>query len=112
MFQRLPNDPFIIDMDPVLRLWAYEQWQGDHRDDATLAKNHALLLGSFTNPEAVKSMMNDNVHESSDEDFEESSRMVKEMNTRMIAEARVPKKRRKRAQIKEERKATKQATRR
>ena len=64
-------------MDPVLKIWLYEQWLGDHRDDAELAKNHAYLLGSFSNPEAVQKMMNENVHESSDEDYEESLRLVK-----------------------------------
>jgi len=65
-------------MDPVLKLWLYYQWLGDHRDDAELAKNHAYLLGSFWNSEAVQQMMNENVHESSDEDMEESMRMVME----------------------------------
>ena len=65
-------------MDPVLKLWLYYQWLGDHRDEAELAKNHAYLLGSFWNAEAVQQMMNENVHESSDEDMEESMKMVKE----------------------------------
>jgi hypothetical protein len=80
MFGRLPNDPFITEMDPVLKMWYYENWIGDHRDQAELTKNHAYLLGSFWNPKAVQELMNPNVHESSDEDFEESSRMVKEAN--------------------------------
>lgn len=99
MYQKLPNDPFIIDMDPVLKLWLYEQWLGDHRDDAELAKNHAYLLGSFSNPEAVSKMLNDNVHESSDEDYEESLRMVRETNLKMISEASAPKKRRRKATL-------------
>lgn len=68
-------------MDPVLKLWLYHQWLGDHRDDAELAKNHAYLLGSFWNPEAVKELMNRNVHESSDEDFEKSLQIVSENDT-------------------------------
>jgi hypothetical protein len=74
-------------MDPVLKMWLYYQWLGDHRDDAELAKNHAYLLGSFWNAEAVHSMMNDVVHESSDEDLEESMRMVKEGLPPMFGEA-------------------------
>ena len=70
-------------MDPVLKMWLYQQWLGDHRDDAELAKNHAYLLGSFSNPEAVKKMMDGNDHESSDEEFEESSKMVKDFNEAM-----------------------------
>lgn len=76
MYQKLPTDAFIVNMDPVLKMWLYYQWLGDHRDDAELAKNHAYLLGSFWNAEAVQQMMSDNVHESTDEDMEESMRMV------------------------------------
>jgi len=65
-------------MDPVLRMWLYHHWLGDHRDNAELAKNHAYLLGSFWNSEAVQQMLNANVHESTDDEFEESLRMVKE----------------------------------
>jgi hypothetical protein len=65
-------------MDPVLRLWLFHHWMGDHRDNAELAKNHAYLLGSFWNSEAVQQMLNANVHESTDDEFEESLRMVKE----------------------------------
>ncbi len=72
------DDPRIADMDPVRKLWMYEQWLGDQRDDAELAKNHAYLLGSFWNPEAVQSMMNNVVHESTEEDMQESMRMVVE----------------------------------
>lgn len=94
------DDPRIANMDPVRKMWYYSQWLGDHRDDAELAKNHAYLLGSFWNPEAVKEMMNDNVHESSDEDLEESMRMVTETDVRAIPEQTI-KKRKRRATLKE-----------
>lgn len=84
MYRVLPTDPFITEMDPVLKIYMYEQWLGDHRDEAELAKNHAYLLGSFWNPEAVKQLMNDNVHESTDEEYEESLRMVRDTNLKMI----------------------------
>jgi hypothetical protein len=101
MYQKLPSDPFIIDMDPVLKLWLYEQWVGDQRDDAELAKNHAYLLGSFTNPEAVQQMMNSNTHESSDEDLEESLQWVKEgklplLKPDQVKQEKVPERRRRR----------------
>lgn len=88
-------------MDPVLKMWLYEQWLGDHRDDAELAKNHAYLLGSFWNSEAVQQMLNDNVHESSDEDMEESMRMVKETDMRALPPNQTPKRRRRKATLKE-----------
>jgi len=95
------DDPRIIDMDPVRKIWMFEQWVGDHRDDAELAKNHAYLLGSFSNPEAVQQMMNDNVHESSDEDLEESMKMVMDTDVRKLDIDPAPKKRRRRATLKE-----------
>lgn len=74
-----PDDPWITDMDPVQKMWMFEQWLADQGDDAELAKNHAYLLASFDHPEAVKQLLGaGNVHESTDEDFEESSRMVRE----------------------------------
>jgi hypothetical protein len=89
-------------MDPVLKLWLYHHWLGDQRDDAELAKNHAYLLGSFSNPEAVKEMMNDNKHESSDEDMEESMKMVMETDIRKLEGGQTPKRRkRRRATLKE-----------
>ena len=78
-------------MDPVLKMWLYQHWLGDHRDEAELAKNHAYLLGSFWNAEAVQQMMGQNVHESSDEDFEESLRIVSD-SAQVPIESQAPKK--------------------
>jgi hypothetical protein len=86
-------------MDPVQKLWLYEQWIGDHRDNTELAKNHALLIGSFSNPEMYQHMVNDNVHESSDEDYEETLKMVRETNIKLIEESKAPKKRRRKATL-------------
>lgn len=65
-------------MDPVQKIWMYNNWIADQEDEAELTKNHAYLIGSFWNPEAVKEMMGaGNIHGSSEEDFEESSQIVK-----------------------------------
>lgn len=81
----MPDDPFIIDMDPVQKLWMYSNWQEDQNDDAELAKNHAYLLASFWNPEAVQDILgNGNVHTSSNEEFEESSNIVKNGSLQML----------------------------
>ena len=72
-------------MDPVQKMWMYENWIADQNDNIELAKNHAYLLGSFWNPEAVKQLIGgDNVHESTDEEFEESFRMVRESNEKEL----------------------------
>lgn len=96
----MPDDPFITDMDPVQKMWLYENWLGNHRDEAELAKNHAYLLGSFWNPEAVQDLNNTNVHESSDEDEEESWQMVQDYNAKAAAiEKQIPKRRRQKAKL-------------
>lgn len=60
----------------------FENWQADQMDDAELAKNHAYLLGSFWNPEQVKKLLGDagNTHTSSDEEFEASTKIVRDQN--------------------------------
>lgn len=88
-------------MDPVQKVWMYENWLADQNDNAELAKNHAYLLGSFWNPEAVKQMMGDgNVHISTDDEFEESTQMVRDMNLKILDESNsndnVPKRRKRR----------------
>ncbi len=72
-------------MDPVQKLWMFNNWVADQNDQAELAKNHAYLLASFWNPEAVQQIMGEgNVHQSSDEEFEESSRMVREQSLQLL----------------------------
>ena len=93
----MPDDPKITDMDPVQKIWAYENWAADQNDDIELAKNHAYLLGSFWNPEAVQEMTNANVHESSEEDFEESLNIITDFNKEM--EDKAPKRRRQKAKL-------------
>lgn len=63
----------------------FENWLADQTDKAELAKNHAYLLASFSHPEAVKQILGEgNVHESSEEEFEESSKMVRDANLKLL----------------------------
>jgi len=80
----LPDDPLIVEMDPVQKHWMFENWLEDIRDSSELAKNHAYLLASFSHPEQVKRMMGEGIetHQSTDEEFEESMRMVGEINSK------------------------------
>lgn len=85
IFHTTPDDPRITEMDPVQKLWMFHQWVGDQLDRAELAKNQAYLLASFDHPEEVKKLMGDgDVHISTDEEFEESSRMVREANLQAL----------------------------
>ncbi len=74
----MPYHPEIEDMDPILKLWMFENWIADQNDEVEIVKNHAYLVGSFINPEAVKKLLGESgqVHESSDEEFEASTQMV------------------------------------
>jgi hypothetical protein len=93
----MPDDPFIVDMDPVQKIWMYENWLADQNDKAELAKNHAYLLASFSHPDAVKQLLGKgNVYESTDEEFEESTRMIKEINSKLSAKSPEHKRRKKR----------------
>jgi hypothetical protein len=80
------DDPLITDMDPVQKMWMFNQWLGDKEEQADLAKNHAYLLASFWNPEAVQDILGTggNVHASTEEEFEESSQIVKEGSLKML----------------------------
>lgn len=96
------DDSEIINMDPVRKMWLYNNWIADQYDDAELAKNHAYLLGSFWNPEAVQQLIGDaNVHTSTEEEYEESLRMVKEQSLKLMEEQH-PISRRKKRNLKQE----------
>lgn len=85
-----PDDPRITDMDPVRKLWMYENWLSDQEDKSELAKNHALLLGSFWNPDAVKQLTKEsNTIESSEEDLDETTRMIRQMNLESLNKNKV-----------------------
>jgi hypothetical protein len=85
-----------------MKMWMFENWVADQADDAELAKNHAYLLGSFWNPEAVKKILGQDSggYSSSDEDFEKSTEMVRKMNTVNIVEKDDGNKRKRRRKIK------------
>jgi hypothetical protein len=65
-------------LNPLLKLYMFEQWIQDQREHYDLKKNIAILIGSFSNPEAAKKMLNasDSTISTSDEDFEGSWKMV------------------------------------
>jgi hypothetical protein len=74
----MPDDPFIVDMDPIKKMWMFNNWIEDQSDTIELAKNHAYLLGSFWNPEAVSKLVDSgNTYKSTDEDLEKSMEIVK-----------------------------------
>ncbi len=57
MFRRLPDDPELDDIDPMMKLWMYESWLRDEEEKHKFAKDYAIFSGSFHNPEAAKKLM-------------------------------------------------------
>lgn len=60
------------------RRYLYEHWARDEEQQYELLKSQAILIGSFTNPDAAKAMIKSENpdFESSEEDFEKSLKMV------------------------------------
>lgn len=96
MFNCKPDDPILEDINPVQKLWMFNNWIADQNDDVELAKNHAYLLGSFWNPEAVAKLRKegDRTYTSTEEEFNKSTEMV-ERQLKMEQERPVKKKKRK-----------------
>lgn len=85
-------------MDQIKKLWLFQHWAEDQKDNIELAKNHAYLLGSFWNPDAVSKLMDDgNTYKSTEEDLEASMKLVEKDRKK----ENNPIKRRKRRKIKE-----------
>ena len=77
----------------------FEQWLADQNDKYELAKNHAYLIGSFTNPQMVQDMLGTGPgkYTSTEEEFEKSWAMVKESE---VEEEKIPRRKRKRLKSK------------
>ena len=69
-FQKLPNDPFFEEMDPLMYLWLFNNWDAKQNREQEYLKNIGILIGSFYNPEAAQKMLDSNVIKTSDEEFE------------------------------------------
>lgn len=84
-----------------MKLWMYENWLADQNDNVELAKNHAYLLASFSNPEAVKKILDeDNVIESNEEDFEDTLKMIRDFNMKSLeVDGKIKKKKRKKLKV-------------
>jgi hypothetical protein len=78
MFNKMPDDPFFEEMDPVQKAWMFFSWAEDYGDEFKLLENQGYLIASFTNPEAVKKVLGAGAqkHMSTDEEFEKTSQEV------------------------------------
>jgi len=56
--------------DDYEKLWLYFAWIQKKESELERLRNHAIMIGSFTNPEAAKQMISGPTYSSSDEDVE------------------------------------------
>lgn len=102
MFSCEMDDPRIENMDPIKKMWYFHQWIGDQNDEAELAKNTAYLIGSFTNPEAVKKLMGEGSrsYSSSDEEFAKTTELMEAEVKRAEQKLESPGKKKKKRKLK------------
>jgi hypothetical protein len=101
-YGKFPDELDLDKLNPVMLAWMQHSWAEDYQDSWKLLENNSYLTASFMNPEGVKQAMGSDSETmvSSDEDFEASSRLVKEMSDEIERErARLTPRRRKRKKI-------------
>lgn len=74
------DDPWFDELNPVLKTYMYEHWCRDQEEAFEMARSQAILIGSFSNPAAAQDMLKSENPDfaSSDEDFEQSLRLIEE----------------------------------
>jgi hypothetical protein len=98
-----PDDPIIENMDPVMKAWMFYNWIEDFGDENKMLENQAMLIGSFTNPELVQKILGHGVSKSasSDEEFEQTSRLILEADEQAEKEKQKARKRKRKRKIEE-----------
>lgn len=96
-----PDDPQLENIDPVMRAWMFYNWLEDYSDESKMLENQGILIGSFTNPELAQKILGKDGQQmsSTDEEFEETSRMVLEANKKADEEKQKTKKRKRKRKI-------------
>lgn len=86
MFNTIPDDPKITEMNPVTKMWMFYNWIEDHNDEYEQLKNQGILIGSFTNPEQAQKMLGTGVStfKSTDAEFDAFSNKLIEDNRREL----------------------------
>jgi hypothetical protein len=95
-FRILPDDSFYERINPYLKVWLYESWLHDRELEIEKLKQHAILTGSFSNPEAANKMIKDENPDFKSTDFEETNKMVREKIIEQETEKKTGNKRKKR----------------
>jgi hypothetical protein len=87
MLRKLPDDPEIEEMDPLIRTWMFYNWIEDYTDEYKMLENQGYLIASFIDPEGVRKLIgqDSSTHASTDEEFEATSRKIREANKQLRA---------------------------
>lgn len=92
----LPDDKWFEEVDPLLKAYMFEQWLQDQIEAQELQRMNAILVGSFTNPEAARNMLKSDSPDftSSDEDFQKSIEMIEQDKEKFRIQQKINKRRR------------------
>ena len=84
-------------MDPVQKIWLYESWGNEQELQVEMARAQSILTGSFSNPDMARNMIRreNPQFKSSDQDLEQSWKIVEESVKEEEGEKISPRKRRK-----------------
>jgi len=77
-YRRKWDDPWFDEMDPLMKLLYFESFKQDIEEEHSFARNYAIFSGSFANMEMAQRIISEDNpdYESTEEDLEESTRMV------------------------------------
>lgn len=95
MLHKLPDDPEIDAIDPVLKLYMYEHYIQDLQEKNEHAKHYSILIGSFANPEMAQKMLGTQgtQFKTSDAEFEKLSEQILQMEASDASKAKQQRKR-------------------
>lgn len=79
---KAPWDEYWDELEPMQKLWLYEAWVAKDENELEKDKALAILIGSFSNPEAAKKIYKKENPDfkSNDKDWEESWKAVQQEN--------------------------------
>ncbi len=95
----MPDDPEIEEMDPIMKMWMFNNWIEDSNENIELLKHTGYLIGSFIDPKAARELAEKPSISSTDEVFEETFKEIAENNKRQEEIKNMPVKRRKRKKV-------------
>lgn len=99
LFGKLPDDIFYENINPYLKIWLYESWLHDKELELEKLRNHAILTGSFFNPEMAYKMLKQDHPDITSTDLEETSNMVREQILKDEKEKEKAQKKRKKRKV-------------